>query len=270
MLRGAPGFPPGRSLAVAFGTCFTFFLQLRIADEFKDYEEDRRYRPYRPVQRGLVTLEELGILFVACAVLQLLLALWLEPKLIGLLLLTWAYLAAMSKEFFIADWLRCRPVLYILSHMIIMPLVDFYATSSDWLVASSRAPAGLIWFLLASYCNGLVIEVGRKIRSPMDEEAGVATYSALWGRPVAIAAWSVALIGTASFAMIVSIRLHSVFAVALIMAIALALAASVACRFLANPIARRGKSIETFSGLWTIVLYLALGFLPHLLHRGVR
>ena len=44
------------SFLVAFISCFLFFLQLRIADEFKDAEEDAKYRPYRAVPRGLITL----------------------------------------------------------------------------------------------------------------------------------------------------------------------------------------------------------------------
>jgi len=36
---------------------FMFFFQLRITDEFKDYEEDLKYRPYRPVQRGIINLK---------------------------------------------------------------------------------------------------------------------------------------------------------------------------------------------------------------------
>ena len=59
-VRGEDSWPEWRGLVVAFVTCFLFFLQLRIADEFKDFEEDTRYRPYRPVPRGLVTLRELG------------------------------------------------------------------------------------------------------------------------------------------------------------------------------------------------------------------
>lgn len=31
---------------------------VRIVDEFKDYEEDCEYRPYRPVPRGLITLKD--------------------------------------------------------------------------------------------------------------------------------------------------------------------------------------------------------------------
>ena len=33
-----------------------FFFQLRACDEIKDREDDRRYRPERPIPRGLVSL----------------------------------------------------------------------------------------------------------------------------------------------------------------------------------------------------------------------
>jgi 4-hydroxybenzoate polyprenyltransferase len=37
-------------------------------------------------------------------------------------------------------------------------------------------------FFWVSFFNGTVLEIGRKIRAPQDEEAGVETYSFLWGR----------------------------------------------------------------------------------------
>src|SRR4051812_27365210 len=80
LLRGEPGWPDWRAVVVAYLTALLFFLQLRIADEFKDFEEDSRYRPYRPVPRGLVSLHELGRLGVVTAVLQLALGVWLEPS----------------------------------------------------------------------------------------------------------------------------------------------------------------------------------------------
>jgi 4-hydroxybenzoate polyprenyltransferase len=268
MLRNAPGWPAWPQLLVAFVSCFAFFLQLRIADEFKDFEEDSRYRPYRPVPRGLVTLRELAVLFVILVLIQLALALWLSVRLIPLLLITWTYLAAMSKEFFIADWLRKRHVLYMLSHMVIMPLVDLYATSTDWMTAADHAPRGLIWFLLASYCNGLVIELGRKIRSPQDEEEGVATYSHLWGRTVATMSWWCAMAGTLGFATIVAIRLHAAIIVVPILTILFVAAITIGASFLCNPQPGRGKRIENFSGFWTIGLYLSLGLMPHFFARG--
>src|SRR5436305_14666853 len=113
--------PHPLSLLVAYATAFLFFLQLRIADEFKDFEEDSRYRPYRPVPRGLVKLRELAVVFVLTALIQLGLALWLDTGLLLLLGVTWTYLVLMSKEFFVAEWLKKRHILYMVSHMIIVP-----------------------------------------------------------------------------------------------------------------------------------------------------
>src|SRR5262249_52383299 len=81
LLRAEAGWPGWPAAVVAFLTSFLFFLQLRIADEFKDFDEDSRYRPYRPVPRGLVSLYELGWVGVGAAVVQLALGLWLEPSL---------------------------------------------------------------------------------------------------------------------------------------------------------------------------------------------
>lgn len=266
-LRGEPGWPTWSALLVAFVTCFAYFLQLRIADEFKDLEDDTRYRPYRPVPRGLVTLRELAVLFILAAILQLTLALWLKPALLMLLTITWLYLAAMSKEFFVGDWLRRRPIIYMLSHMVIMPLVDLYATSTDWLVDGSHPPEGLIWFLLASYCNGLVIELGRKIRAPADEETGVDTYSRIWGRIPATLAWLSAIAGTLAFAYIVTLRLQLPI-IATILAGGFALSSAVAWAFLRQSRPGSGKWIETVSGLWTMLLYLSLGLIPLLWRAG--
>ncbi len=262
MLRGRFSVPPWPSLLVAFVTCFLFFLQLRIADEFKDFDEDARYRPYRPVPRGLVSLRELGAVFVLACVVQAGLAWWLDPDLILLLLITWAYLAFMSKEFFVRDFLKNRPVLYMVSHMFIMPLIDLYATGTDWLVAGAGPPRGLLWFLLASFFNGMVIEIGRKVRRPEDEEEGVATYSVVWGRACAVAAWLGVMLATAGFALLAAMHIGVPFQIAIILGGALAAAAVLGLWFLRAPAPGRGRWIEHMSGLWTLILYTALGVLP--------
>src|SRR5204862_7188787 len=113
LLRGDVRLPGAATAVAAAGSAFLFRLQLRIADEFKDFEEDARYRPYRPVPRGLVSLRELGALGALAALVQLGLALWLKPALALLLGLTWTYLALMSKEFFVGEWLKRRHVLYM-------------------------------------------------------------------------------------------------------------------------------------------------------------
>jgi len=246
----------------AFVTCFLFFLQLRIADEFKDYEEDRRYRPYRPVPRGLVSLRELGAVFVLAAAGQLALALWLEPRLVVVLAVAWAYLALMSREFFVREWLVARPITYLWTHMLIMPLVDLYATACHWLVRDFPVSPGLKWFLAASFFNGLVIEIGRKLRAPADEEEGVPTYTRLWGVRRAPWVWWGALAATAATGAMAARDIGFLPPVAAAAGTALVLAAILASRFVRSPGPGSGKRFELFAGLWTIALYLVLGIVP--------
>ncbi|MCA9838793.1 MAG: hypothetical protein KC422_17895, partial [Trueperaceae bacterium] len=121
LLRGYYAVPSFKVGLAAFFTCLLFFLQLRIADEFKDHDDDLAYRPYRPVPRGLIKLKELGYLLPITMLIQLLLAFWLRPSLIWLLLLVWLYWGIMWREFFVPAWLKAHPLLYLASHMLIMP-----------------------------------------------------------------------------------------------------------------------------------------------------
>lgn len=267
-LRGVGGRLNVAAIAVAFGTALLFFLQLRIADEFKDFEEDRRYRPYRAVPRGLVTLRELGMIGVACAVLQALLAVALKPTLILWLLIPWTYLVLMSKEFFVRRWIVDRPFTYLWTHMFIMPLIDLYATACDWHVAAGAAPRGLGWFLGASYFNGVVIEVGRKIRAPGDEEEGVRTYTVLWGRRWALLAWLGAMSISGAMGVLAARRVGVAIPVAICLGVVLLAAAALAGVFGRRPTTGGSKRIELASGVWTLALYLSLGVGPMLWPNG--
>jgi 4-hydroxybenzoate polyprenyltransferase len=267
LLRGATGLTSITGWAVAFVTSLAFFLQLRIADEFKDFEEDSLYRPYRPVPRGLVKLWELGVAGVMLAAIQLALALWFFKPLVWLLLATWIYLGMMSREFFVREWLKRRPITYMWTHMLIMPLIDFYATACDWLVTAGNlavhsVPLGLQWFLFVSFFNGIVIEIGRKIRAPADEEHGVETYSVLWGRDRAVAVWLGALVVTAAGAALAAREIGFIGPVAAVLTLFLFSAALMARGFLRAPAAGSGKRFEKLAGLWTVGMYLSLGAGP--------
>ena len=262
LVRGEPGLPPPASLVVAFVTALIFFLQLRIADEFKDFEDDARYRPYRPVPRGLVTLRELGWVGAGGAAIQLALALWLHPPLAALLLLAWAYLALMSREFFAAEWLRRRPAIYMASHMVIIPLIDLYATACDWLPVTGWPPPGLIWFLLVSYVNGIVVEVGRKTRAPADEEPGVETYSSAWGLTTAVSVWVAALVVTALLAWQAAWQIGFAAPMARFLIVLVGVSTLAAMRLARFRAPGTGKTVELASGVWTLLMYLSLGAIP--------
>lgn len=252
--------PSGRVYLVAFAVCLLMFLQLRIADEFKDYEEDARWRPYRPVQRGLVSLAELRVVFIFAAVIQLLLTLWLSAPLVLILLLAWMYLALMSVEFFCRSWLKKRPLVYLVTHMGIMPLVDFYGTACEWMPLGISMPQGLGWFLAASFFNGIVIELGRKLRQPKDEEEGVETYSFLWGKRGGALAWLSMMVLTVLCAGLAARQIDFVVPVLVTLCVVSVLAAALAWRYVGKTLP--GKYMEMASGLWTLVLYLSLGIVP--------
>lgn len=260
LLRGA--WPSNRALGVAFVSALLFFFQLRVADEFKDADDDRRFRPYRPVPRGLVTLAELRRLGVAAALVQGIAAWWLDARLIVMLLLVWAYMALLSREFFVAEWLKARPFTYLWSHMLIVPLIDFYATACDWVPASTAPPAGLSWFLAASFFNGVVVEIGRKVRAPADEEHGVETYTAAWGARRAIGSWLGALGLAAASAAMASRGVGHAITVASLGAGALLLAGAVGASFVHAPVAGSGRRFEWLAGVWTLVMYVSVGILP--------
>ena len=263
-LLGSAPTPSWQAYLTAFIICFLMFLQLRIADEFKDKEEDARWRPYRAVPRGLVKLSELRVLFIIAAIVQAVVATLLDPRLLFVLAIAWSYLALMSVEFFCRDWLKNRPVIYLISHMGIMPLVDYFGTSCEWLPRGSNTPVGLGWFLAASFFNGIVIEFGRKLRLPQDEEEGVDTYSQLWGIKRATLLWLAAMTATMTCAAIAAAGIG--FAIPLVSTLGVLLMVSSALAFRFSRQHIHGKKIEAITGVWTLVLYLMLGLVPLFLH----
>lgn len=249
---------------VAFATSLAFFMLLRVADEFKDFEEDSRFRPYRPVPRGLVKLSELAWVGAGLLVIQLAAALVFQPKLLPLLVMAWVYFGLMSKEFFVADWLRKHPLVYMVSHMLIMPLIDLYATACDWMPAGqgSHALASLSWFLIASFFNGAVIEFGRKIRCTKDEEEGVETYSFLWGHEKAIGSWLGAMALAGVMAIMAGIKAGALITVLVLLGAVLVGAVATGIWFLKDTENRKGSVFEMVSGVWVLAMYIALGGIP--------
>jgi len=266
LLRGHDSLPSASGVVVAFVTVFIFFLLLRIADEFKDYDDDLRYRPYRAVPRGIVTLRELAVVAAIGAIIQLGLSFWLETKMLLLLVAVWAYLALMYKEFFVGEWLKSRPLIYMVSHMAIMPLIVFYAAACDWFVDDAPTiPYRIGWFLAVSFFSGAVIEIGRKIRAPEDEEEGVDTYSRVWGRSAAAVSWSIVLGLSGAFACLAAREIEFLIPVAAVSALLFVWSALTAYRFVRTPGRALAGHIENTSGLWVLAMYVILGIVPMML-----
>ncbi len=257
-----PMLPNAMVFLTAFVVLFLFFLQLRIADEFKDQENDARYRPERPVPRGLVRLSELKRFAMIAAGIQFAMCSFLNPPLVVLLIAVWAYMALMTVEFFAPTWLKARPFAYLCSHMLIMPLIDLFASATDWLSVSRTPPQGLIWFLAVSFFNGVVIEIGRKTWAPEQERNGVESYSADWGICTAICCWAGAIFLAFGCAGILALQVDFLIPVMIVLTPLLLVCLKSGVAFVQSPSAKKAKQLENLSGGWVAGMYFILGILP--------
>jgi 4-hydroxybenzoate polyprenyltransferase len=260
--RGVQGFVNTQTFLLGIFTTITLFLLLRIFDEFKDAADDAAYRKELPVPRGLVSLIELKIVGIVVGILQIVVNAIFFPKMLILYFVVIAYLLLMGKEFFISDWLKRNQFFYVLSHMFIIPLVDIYASGLDWFLNNTSAPMGLLFFFMVSYMNGVVLEIGRKIKAPEAEAEGVLSYSYMLGTVKATYLWLAVLFGT----LILSIASAHYAGYGLtafyFLATAFLLCAIPAFIFLKNKSKKASKAIEISSAIWTIAMYLILGGIP--------
>ena len=257
-LRGADG-PGWGAVAVAFVVSLGAFIQLRVADEWKDRETDAAFRPERPVPRGLVTLRELTIAALAVAVVQVIACILLAPRLLLPLALVWGWGTLMTVEFGVGERLRQWPVATLISHGLIVPCIDFFSVSADVLSNGSDYPDGTAWLIGVSLFGGMVVEIGRKIWATADERPGVETYSATWGRRRALAVWAGVVVASLGCGLAV---LHRIPGTALLAVGLIAVAVGVialALGALWGDTAGRGTIVETAAGVWTLGLYTTIG-----------
>jgi 4-hydroxybenzoate polyprenyltransferase len=259
-MAGRPLPGPGAFLA-GFVVALLLLFQMRVCDEWKDLDDDRRLRPDRPIPRGLISLRAVLTLGAASLPLAALAAWAWHPPVLWLLALVWVWLAAMTLEFGFPAWLKARPILYLVSHMAIMPLIDLLLTAMEWLPSGTPAP-GLVLFLALSFVNGCVLEIGRKLWSPEAEIAGVDSYSALWGPGWAAQVWSGCV--AVSFALLMGVALVTgAFWITLTLGGAMALVClASAASYASAPTPAAQKRMDTMAGLWVFACYALAGFAP--------
>ncbi|WP_099827921.1 UbiA family prenyltransferase [Oceaniglobus indicus] len=263
--RPLPGIA---SYLTAFLLVLIVFFQMRVADEVKDHDDDRRFRPERPIPRGLVSLRLIVGLGLGCVPVAVAVALIHGGGVIWLLALVWLWLAAMSVEFGTPAWLKARPVIYLLSHMAIMPLIDLMLTGVEWGAHGHPAP-GLWVFIALSFVNGCVLELGRKIKAPQGERAGVETYSALWGIDRALAVWLGLIVGAVILLGVLgALAPGPWWSLAGIGAAGAAICATLASALSRRPGETAAARVDMAAGLWVFLCYAAAGLVP-LLFKGL-
>jgi len=260
--RGIEDFVAWSDYFIAVFAAFTLFFLVRVFDEFKDKKEDAKFRKYLPVPRGLVKLSELRILGMIIVILQVTLIAIFQIKMLSLYLVVLGFLCLMGVEFFVPKFLKPRQILYITSHMLIFPLLDLYSSGIDWAMDGYGPHLGLLFFIVVSYMDGLLVEFGRKMRAPEDEESNVVSYTGMWGIKGAVAIWMITLLITLTFAILAANYAGYGVSAFVILGILAVLSSIPALIFMRAPSKKTAKGVEKISGLWTVCMYLALGGIP--------
>lgn len=130
--------------AFAFVGIFCFFGVLRLMDELKDYEKDVIVHPERPLPRGILKTDQVEKLIHRLVMSMVVFALvvggvasWVAG-LNYLVITIWLWL--MYKEFYLGSWLVDRPLLYAISHqLILLPICSFAVVVHDASLLSATA-----------------------------------------------------------------------------------------------------------------------------------
>ena len=173
-------FNIGISEIVGGFTIFGFLLFLRIADDFKDYKTDSKLFPERPLPSGRVTKKDLKIVLIIDIVLMVVFNILFMNNLYYFLFLMF-YGTLMSVWFFSRAKIQKSLPLALVTHNPIQLIINIYTIS--FVAIKYNIPIinyANFLVLFSLYFDGLVWEIGRKIRAPEDETEYV-TYSKLFG-----------------------------------------------------------------------------------------
>jgi hypothetical protein len=157
------------------------FLHLRIMDEHKDAAGDLIAYPQRLLSRGVVTLPLLAKVGYVAVFVEMALSWSISIHAFYAWLACLLFTVLMKFEFGVGAWLNRHLVIYAVSHNPIVALLGVFlwvATDTPW-----NPLIGL--YLLGVSLGSLAFEMGRKIRLPAEEIAGVESYSSVLGVNVA-------------------------------------------------------------------------------------
>ena len=178
--NGVTKFNIGIQEFVGAYTVFAFLLWLRIADDLKDYETDKKLFKDRPLPSGRTTRRDVmiaGVFFELIAV--ILNILFMNNILFFVILYVYGYL--MSKWFFQKSKIQPSLPLALITHNPVQMIVNLYIISFTCIkyeIPAISLTTAMALFTL--YFPALIWEVSRKIKAPKDEN-DYTTYSKLFG-----------------------------------------------------------------------------------------
>lgn len=174
-------FSIGIQECVGAFTVFAFLLWLRVADDLKDFETDKRLFPDRPLPSGRVLKTDIVI---ACIIVQavtvVLNVIFMRDNIFSFIVL-YIYGYLMSKWFFQKSKIQPSLPLALVTHNPVQAIINLYIITFT-IRKYQLQPITLtnIMALWTLYFPALIWEVSRKIKAPKDEN-DYTTYSKLFG-----------------------------------------------------------------------------------------
>ena len=177
---GVTDFRLGIQEVVCGFTVFSFLCWLRIADDFKDQEQDKLLFPHRPLPSGRVTKKDLTIFVSILIAVTLVLNLMFMNNFLFCVIL-YTYGSLMAIWFFQKHKIQKSLPLALVTHNPVQMIMNIYIISFT-VIKYGVKPFTLTNVLAAFtlYFPALIWEITRKIRAPQDETEYV-TYSKLFG-----------------------------------------------------------------------------------------
>lgn len=178
--NGVTKFDIGIQEIIGSITIFAFLFWLRVADDLKDYETDKKLFKERPLPSGRVFKKDI---IVCCAIIQTIIIIlnliFMNNTLFLIILYGYGFL--MSKWFFQQKKIQPNLILAVITHNPVQLFVNLYIISFTCIkYAISPFSLTTIMTLFTLYFPALIWEIARKIKAPKEENA-YTTYSKIFG-----------------------------------------------------------------------------------------
>ena len=178
--QGVTKFNLGIQEIIGGYTIFAFLLWLRVADDLKDYETDKRLFPDRPLPSGRTKIKDVVISCAIFEAIALVLNVLFMPNIFYCIIL-YIYGYLMSKWFFKKKTIQPSLPLALITHNPVQMIVNLYIISFTVIKYNlDFVNLTTIMTLFTLYFPALIWEISRKIRAPK-EENDYTTYSKLFG-----------------------------------------------------------------------------------------
>ncbi len=257
LAAGAPLSLDGTALGGVF-MVLLFLFHLRVFDEHKDYEIDQRTRPDRPVQRGLITLNQLKVAGVIAVAAEIVLALLPGPLAAAYYALPLGFSLLMFFEFFAGEWLSARLFLYAFSHTLVMPLVALALIVRTLPRVSLDLPPAAWGLLGLAFTSAFAVDVLRKTWAPESEIEGLDSYSKRYGIPFAVILGGLLLTLSGAIAVWIGWQLGGRLPWLITVAVITGWGYFELSAFAARPTPSGAKHLEMVGGLHHAVVFIGL------------